>query len=273
MHESTTFWQRFVADRGGVLIVGHGTRNREGTLQFLQLASQIQDRLQNIPCQACFLELADPSIEEGVRQLTLLGVERLLVVPVLLFSAGHAKSDIPDAVAIACEKLGVQAVAQSAPLGTHPSLLKLSKARFDDARPPNVSPNEIELVMIGRGASDPTAVNQMLELTEIRQRESEVAWAGTGFFAVAKPTVREILEQAKDSPFGCILIQPHLLFEGELMQTLREMRDQYQGEVFEKRWFLAEPLGADGRLADALVELAFDALTEVWEQFSPFPGR
>ncbi len=120
MHESTTFWQRFVADRGGVLIVGHGTRNREGTLQFLQLASQFQDRLQNIPCQACFLELADPSIEEGVEQLKLLGVERLLIVPVLLFSAGHAKSDIPDAVAVACEKLGVQAVAQSVHSGLIP---------------------------------------------------------------------------------------------------------------------------------------------------------
>ncbi len=113
----------------------------------------------------------------------------------------------------------------------------------------------------------------MLELTEIRRRESEVAWAGTGFFAVAKPTVREILEQAKDSPFRCIVIQPHLLFEGELMQTLREMRHQYQGEGFEKRWLLAEPLGADGRLGRCTGRTGFRCTHRGLGAVFTFPGR
>ena len=267
MQEPANVWQRFNAERGGVLIVGHGTRNREGTLQFLSLASEIQSRLPNLPCQACFLELSEPNIEEGLTRLAAVGVEQILVVPLLLFSAGHAKSDIPDAVAVACEKLGLRPAAQSQALGLHRSLLKLSKLRFDEACPPEWTPADIALVMIGRGASDTAAVNQMRELTERRHRESKVAWAGTGFFAVAKPTVEEILEEAKNSPFGCVLIQPHLLFEGELMQSLREMQHHYQGEVFEKRWILAEPLGVDGRLAETLIESAFDALTTVWEQF------
>lgn len=293
--------------RAGVLVVGHGTRKAEGQQQLLRLSDQIAQLLPGSPVEACFLELAEPDIAEGLGKLQGRGCEAVVVVPVLLFTAAHAKSDIPDAVAVSAEGLGLRVLAQTASLEVHPAVLALSKLRFDEilGLPEGVNcpsggcaageqPNarcdseserpgdcplaqwlrsqrhggvaggggSVALAMVGRGTSDLEALEKMRLFTELRCKESWVAWSETGFFAGGKPDIDGLLEQAAGSGCDTIVVQPHLLFEGELI-------DQLRGRVRDRRaagsgttWWITRTLGADPALARVFLELLKDATAE-----------
>ena len=297
----------------GVLVVGHGTRNPLGSAQLLRLVDHIRALLPMGRIAGCFLELAEPDIAAGVQELKGMGCSSLIVVPVLLFTAAHAKTDIPDAVAVHAKQLGLRVLGQTPSLGTHPRVLELSKNRFDevvnlpkgaicpdggcaDGSHPrercNVYQNcsvrctllnwlesrqsrsehpfgKVALAMVGRGTSDVAALEQMRELTRLRVQMAKVGahsdlihWSETGFFAGGVPTVDELFERASRSGCDSVIVQPHLLFEGELMDQLREkIRSRRQNDSG-PTWWITRSLGADPNLAEVFVGLLMDQSAE-----------
>ncbi len=90
-------------------------------------------------------------------------------------------------------------------------------------------------------------------------------WSQTGFFAGGEVDVDQLLEEAALADCGVIVVQPHLLFEGELMNKLRQKLGGMRSRFPEKTWWLAGCLGADPSLADVFVGL-------LGEQVVPFLG-
>ncbi|WP_150275208.1 precorrin-3B C(17)-methyltransferase [Paenibacillus tepidiphilus] len=84
--------------KSAVLLVGHGSRVPEGNEQLLDLTAQLASRRPELHIETCFIELAAPSIAEGVDLCVQAGAEVIYVVPIILFAAGHAKLDIPAAL-------------------------------------------------------------------------------------------------------------------------------------------------------------------------------
>ncbi len=288
-------WDRYKAVNGGVLVVGHGTRLASGVEQLLDLSRQIGILLPGIPTEPSFLELAQPTIPQGIDQLQRQGVKQILVVPILLFEAAHALADIPETVHKAANEDGIAVLGQSAPLGTHAAALGLSDFRFQQAlrcsqpkgcliaggceqavaciqsfatqsveSDPNYKNERIGLAMVGRGTSDQSALDHMLRFTELRvgQSQTPISWVDTGFFAGGQTTVDELLHRAAHSDCDTIVVQPHLLFEGELMRQLRAKVQEYQVKSSNRRWLVPPTLGADPKLATAFVSLASETLRE-----------
>ncbi len=239
----------------GVLVVGHGTRKRVGQEEFLHLVEQIRNLLPGVAVAGAFLELAEPGIDLGVRDLKNQGCDALIVMPILLFSAGHAKTDIPDAVRDAAEREGVRYLGISSPLETHRGVLELSKLRYEEALQADAWKGTVAMAMVGRGTSDRSALERMRELTRLRCEETTVAWNQTGFFAGGSPTVDELLDQAAESGCQTIVVQPHLLFEGELMDQLRAKVLNQTQRFPQQQWRLAPHLGASDELAKVFVDL------------------
>ncbi|MBM5819268.1 MAG: sirohydrochlorin chelatase, partial [Cyanobacteria bacterium K_DeepCast_150m_m2_101] len=80
----------------GVLICGHGSRNRQAVGEFAQLAEGLRELLPGVPVEYGYLEFARPILRDGLESLRAQGVKRVLAVPGMLFAAGHAKNDIPS---------------------------------------------------------------------------------------------------------------------------------------------------------------------------------
>ncbi|MCY2975375.1 MAG: sirohydrochlorin chelatase [Planctomycetota bacterium] len=295
--------QREKVPKGGILVVGHGTRNAAGVQELIDLVGSMRDRLpESVPIEASFLELANPTIDHAVEKLQALGCEKLLVIPILLFSAAHAREDIPDAVRSAVESRSIEVAAQSTSLGTEEAALKLSQERFmaalkcrnregclrasacdiatqcmggflpagQSVKPvvgclENQQDSRVGLAMVGRGTSDLVARGHMLELTRLRVEASPlpISWVETGFFAGGSPTVEELLKEAEASDSDCIVVQPHLLFEGQLSVQLRAMVDTYRLAGSKKRWLVAPTLGADPQLADTFLALGLKAILSI----------
>jgi hypothetical protein len=79
----------------GLMICGHGSRNRGAVQEFAQLAEGLRERFPDWPVEYGYLEFANPVIKDGLDKLRDQGCTRILAVPGMLFAAGHAKNDIP----------------------------------------------------------------------------------------------------------------------------------------------------------------------------------
>lgn len=250
------------------LLIGHGTRNAQGQNQLRQVATQFEVLMQPNISELAFLELAEPSIPVAVEKLASRGAKQIVVVPVLLFAAGHALQDIPKAVAQAAADHHMTIQGQTASLELSQAVLELSARRFRQAvcqsgQTPGCWQNcdgprcqNIGLAMIGRGSRSAAATAKMRLFAQRRRHFTPVAALETGFIYAQEPKVDEVLQRLSQSQHSTIVIQPHLLFEGELIEQLRQQVAQYQSANTEKKWIVTGTLGTDIALAETLATLA-----------------
>jgi len=244
----------------GIVVVGHGTADPVGAEETRTLTRLVADRLSGVPVELGFLEVITPAIGDAVRVLAARGCGELVAAPLLLFTAGHARRDVPEALAEAAAVAGVT-VSQSEPLGMHPEIVRLSGERRHEAlagRPP-VPPEETVLVMMGRGSSDPSGPAQLHEFTAATLADAAFRPATVlfGFAAAARPTLDEAIAAALAVPgVRRIIVQPHLLFRGHVQDQVsaavsrgRELRPDLD-------WVEVARLGADPRVATAVIDRA-----------------
>ncbi|HZZ30122.1 MAG TPA: sirohydrochlorin chelatase [Pirellulales bacterium] len=286
--------------KNGLLLVGHGTRNARGLNEFWTVARQVAELADEFVVEPSFLELAEPAIPAAVERLLQQGVERLTVAPILLFAAGHAKRDIPAAVAEAVRghddkaATGGRAAAENVAvnylgaLECHPKILELSAQRFAEAvrDKPHVDAAETLLLLVGRGSSHADAIAAMRKFAALRNPYSDVDRVETCFVAVAQPTLEEGLSLAAHSGYRRIVVQPHLLFTGEVLEQIAEEvarvqeagnnvqtykaatvgragaeleRASSMGGPRDQEWIIAHPLGPSPLVAEAMVEIVRSA--------------
>ncbi len=285
-------FSRGKASRQGLLLVGHGTRDPTGQGEFRDAAKRVAELAAEFLTEACFLELAEPDIAMAVRRLTDQKIQRLLVAPMLLFSAGHAKRDIPEAVEAAvrrcrnsdaesrkgeggrgkAEDEGELIVDYCATMECHPRIVELSGQRFQEAlagRPP-VEEDQTILILVGRGSSEASAIVRMQQLAALRAERTAVARVESCFVAVASPSLEEMLNWAAGTSFRRIVVQPHILFAGQVLEQIAAAVeaavssrrkaagpfDKAGGGKREQEWIVAPHLGPSPLVAEAVVDLA-----------------
>ena len=99
-----------------LLLIAHGSRVRESNDEVAavcdKLRAQLRDQLRGRGQSAfehvdyAFLELASPSIPEGVAQCVKAGASEVLVLPYFLSAGKHIRDDIPSEIA-KCKHPGV----------------------------------------------------------------------------------------------------------------------------------------------------------------------
>lgn len=253
----------------GLLLVGHGTRDARGQAEFSEVARLLAARVPQRPFAAAFLELARPTIADGIASLIAAGVQHLDVMPLLLFSAGHAQRDIPQAVAAAiASRLAAMpaqtqvgdssriSIRQTPPLECSPALLELSGQKMESALS-GVKPlpaEETALVMVGRGSLDAQANAEMARFARLRFESSPAAWLETCFLAMTGPRLEPTLEQVAKLGYRRVIVQPHLLFSGELADRVQSVVQVAARQFPSQEWIATGHLGPDVRLVDALLE-------------------
>ena len=137
-------------------------------------------------------------------------------------------------------------------------VLELSARRFEEAvNGQEVDLAETMLLMIGRGSSYPSAIADMRRLAELRTERTPVGQMECAFVAIARPTLSEGLQLAARSRFRTIVVQPHLLFLGQVLDEIRrEVAEIAAGEGSGKVWIVTPHLGPSVMVAEAVLELA-----------------
>ena len=131
-----------------LVLVAHGTRRPGGNALARELADRAGGAL-GVPAEAAYVELADPTLADLVAGLPA-GHGSVAVVPLLLSTGYHVRTDLPEACGLAPE--GVD-VALGRPLGPDPALARAASERLDEA---GAAPDQ-PVVLVAAGSSDPDA--------------------------------------------------------------------------------------------------------------------
>ena len=73
-----------------LLLVGHGSRKREGNKEILHFAAQWRERHPGWRIETCFIEHADVLLDEGLDRAAR-DTRHVLAIPFILNAAGHVK--------------------------------------------------------------------------------------------------------------------------------------------------------------------------------------
>jgi sirohydrochlorin ferrochelatase len=239
----------------GILLVGHGSREEASRGEFDTLARRVMQHHPGVPVASGFLEFWQPDIGGAFQQLIDQGVRRVVAVPVLLFAAGHAKQDIPAALARAAATRGDVAFRQAGHLGCHPAMVELSRQRFLEALDRSgTAPSPPALILAGRGSHDTEATAEFHRYHELCRAACGVELAAGGFLAMAEPRLSDVLDAAAGWNRSPVVVLPHLLFDGVLAQRVDQLVAQCRQQYPQARWLLAAYLGPVELVARALHE-------------------
>ncbi len=236
------------------MLVGHGTKDDEGTRQFYQLGERLAARLRPQPVEVALLEFQPPTIPEAWNRLVRRGVEHIHIAPLLLFAAGHAKQDIPQIVAQCQATTPGVSFDQARPLSRHRSIVELVTRRIGETLGESETGGQsTAIVMVGRGSRDPCAQADMRLLSEVISRRVEVAEVFTAFYAMADPRLPTVLDRvALSGRFSEVIVHPHLLFAGRLFEAIATQVHQASDRFADVQFRISNYLGPDPLVADAI---------------------
>jgi sirohydrochlorin cobaltochelatase len=239
--------------RPPLLLAAHGSRDPAGVAAFTALAKRVADLAagDGTPVAGGFIELSAPALREAVTTLAGGPPSHLVAVPLMLSAAGHAKGDIPAALARErTRRVGVS-FTYARPLGPHPALIDLLAKRVDaegvdlggcqGGRPPVASTAPAVLV-VGRGSTDPDANADVVKTARLLWEGRHYPLAETAFVSLARPDVAEGLERCRLLGARKIVVARYFLFPGVLPDRVAEQAAAYAA---------AHP-GLDIRCADVL---------------------
>jgi sirohydrochlorin ferrochelatase len=246
-----------------VLYICHGSRVKKACEQATAFVEGCMERIPVSIQEVSFLELAEPSIEQGFKRCIERGATTVYAVPVLLLTAAHAKQDIPDELDQLRLKYPDVNIVYGRPFGVHRSITEILCERLTET---NVPVDEHSLVLlVGRGSSDPDVKKDLESIGRLLKRRHGLERVEICFLTAAQPIYEDVLEKAKSSAYQKIFIIPYLLFTGLLMRRIEKAAREAE-EQGERKVILAHYLEYHPHLSDVLVE-------RVEELFLPSPEK
>jgi sirohydrochlorin cobaltochelatase len=238
-----------------LLLAAHGTRDPAGVEAFQALAARVAARAaqDGIEVAGGFIELSEPPLRDAVAALA---APRIVAVPLMLVAAGHAKGDIPAALAREQIRHPGLTFSYARTLGPHPLLIDLLGQRITAA-----GADAPAVLVVGRGSTDPDANADVAKTARLLWEGRDYPLAETAFVSLARPDVTEGLERCRLLGARRIVVAPYFLFPGVLPDRVAEQAARYAAAHPELDVAVAGVLGDCDELAALVFERYHEALS------------
>ena len=235
----------------GLVIVGHGTKSEHGVAEFGAFVDLVA-KIAPFDVAGGFLELSSPPMTDAVADLYDRGHRRLVAVPLVLVGAGHAKGDVPAALARERGRRPGLTFGYGRPLGPHPVLQEILAERIGEVlRPEDCA--DTAIVLVGRGATDPDANADIAKSARLLYEGRGYGMVEPSFVSLAAPSVPAALERARMLGAARVVVAPYFLFSGVLPDRVVSQTRAWAAEHPEVETRLAGVLGPDERIARLVV--------------------
>ncbi len=212
-----------------LLTIGHGTRDESGRQSFLDFTAAYQALDTSRPVLPCFLELTEPTIQQGVDFCVERGYTELSVLPILLFAARHNKFDVTNELDKAKIRHPQVKFHYGRHFGINPGIVELWKSRLAELDANQQCDRaETVLLFVGRGASDPDANGDLYKLARILWEGSGYATVEICFIGITHPRLEEGFRRARLYQPKRIIVLPYFLFTGLLVKKIFDIASTQQ---------------------------------------------
>jgi sirohydrochlorin cobaltochelatase len=257
----------------GLLLVGHGSRSDAGRKELLALGELVADAVPRTMVEVGFLEMTDPPAGRALDRIVERGASRIAVVPLMLNTAGHAKSDVPAVVLEGRARHRDATFSYARPLGVDHAVLTVAHERIR-----TVGGQGLPLLVVARGTTEPEANADAYRVARLLAECSHPSFVQPAFSGLTWPSVPEGLELCRVLGAKQLVAFAWYLSTGRLVERM-----QAQYVDFTARTGVpvidAGYLGPDHRLVPVILERYREALggsvpinCDVCSYRAPFPG-
>ncbi|MDO3396636.1 sirohydrochlorin chelatase [Nocardioides sp. SOB44] len=150
-----------------LVALAHGSRDPRSAETIGALVDEVRATRPDLRIEKAFLELAKPSFQTVVDRLVRAGHDEIVVVPLLLTEAYHAKVDVPAVIAAATERHPDLKIRATKVLGLENSFLEVLDVRMREALQRSRVRELDALVLVAAGSSDALANQSVARMARL----------------------------------------------------------------------------------------------------------
>lgn len=242
--------------KAAVLFVGHGSRLEAGNEEVRTFIKQMKPAIDaNLLVETCFLEFANPNIEDGIQACIEQGATEIHVIPIILLHAGHSKLHIPAEIEEAKAQFPEIRFTYGQTIGIHQAIIDILKTRLTEIKFDVTARHEdTAILFIGRGSSDVDAKLDFYKIASMLASQLHVSTVECAFMGVATPTVEQGIQTCMQQGAKKIIMLPYFLFTGILMERMAVMATNFSAEYPAVAIELASYFGYHENLQQVLLE-------------------
>lgn len=246
-----------------VVFIGHGTRDLTGQRLFYELTEQIEEVVRNnaraqetsesLEFHRGFLELAEPLIDDVLQRVSP-KAQRIILVPLLLFTAQHMLDDVPrlaEQARLHNERINVSVTPAIGVASAFVEALneRLLEAGYDADQCAHV-------LLVGRGGEDVLARAGFLHVAERFQVQYAISDLHVSFLAGPEPRFEAVATQLNEvlRDDFCYVV-PYLLFPGYLTTRMERFHLNFLAKSGNVKFRIAKPLGIHSTIVDRFASL------------------
>ncbi|MBM9460057.1 sirohydrochlorin chelatase [Nocardioides sp. zg-536] len=229
-----------------LIALAHGSRDPRSAATITALVDEAKRLRPDLRIERAFLDLAKPSFHTVVDRLVKAGYEEIVVVPLLLVEAFHARVDVPAAIAEATARHEGLKIRATEVLGLEPRFLEVLderlRAALRDARVRELD----ALVLASAGSSDPLANQAVARLARLWGAHHRLP-VTAAYAASAPPATGEAVRAFRAEGRRHIAVASLFLAPGNLVDRATELALEAGAIV------VSEPLGAHPEIARTIL--------------------
>ncbi|OEH84760.1 hypothetical protein BHU72_07965 [Desulfuribacillus stibiiarsenatis] len=116
----------------GIIILGHGSRNKDSIAEQNQVIPMIQEMLPDYTVRNAFFQLCEPKFEDILNEMIQDGFQDITVMPLLLFAGVHVQTDIPELIQEYRSQYPDISFALTKHIGAHKKIAEIAVERIVD---------------------------------------------------------------------------------------------------------------------------------------------
>lgn len=229
-----------------LLLVGHGSRKREGNKEILHFAAQWRERHPGWRIETCFIEHADVLLDEGLDRAAR-DTRHVLAIPFILNAAGHVKMELPAAVASARGRHPDVEFVVTRHLGMGREVFAVLQGQLDRLMKQLAMPDPMTtgVVLLGRGSSDAGANGELARMARWIFEDNDHELVDLAFTGVTWPRLETVVQRQVKLGMMQIAIVPVYLFTGVLIERIQEQVARLQQQYPQVSFALGTHFGFD----------------------------
>ncbi|NYG57351.1 sirohydrochlorin ferrochelatase [Nocardioides daedukensis] len=229
-----------------LIALAHGSRDPRSAETITALVAEVRKMRPDLRIETAFLELSKPSFGSVVTKLVKAGYDEIVVVPLLLSDAYHAKVDVPTAIAEQTSKHEGLQIRATDILGLEPAFLEILDLRLREALK-TARVRELDaLVLAAAGSTDPLANQAVARLARLWGTHHKLP-VKAAFATATPPATGEAVRAFRGEGRRHIAVASFFLAPGFLPDRATELALE-AGAVA-----VADPMGAHPELARTIL--------------------
>lgn len=206
-----------------ILLVGHGSRNIKGNQEIEAFSAQWQQRNPEWRIETCFIEFANPLLDEGLDSAAA-DASKVIVVPLILNAAAHVKMEIPHHLAKARQRHPEIEFLYTPHLGANDLIFAVLNRSLRQvmAAMDLPDPKTTGVILLGRGSSDRIANGEVAKMARWLFEESDHEQVDIAFTGITFPRLESVVQQQATLGASQIAILPYYLFTGTLIERIKQ---------------------------------------------------